>query len=375
MKNIPVIVTVLLPLLFSCNGNTDEGRAVSTGGDGGPPHLELTVTDTIGVELGNADLVFGYIVDAVRDQGGNVLVLDASTMNLRKFSSDGEYLGTVGRQGTGPGEFQMPRGMAVLGNREIIVSDISAGAICIFDDSLRWAENITGFFPRPPLTVTAAGDSAFVGMLPAMNREEGLRGYSIARMNMTAEPAVVYVQDMRPFDPSMMGPGADYDNPVFTSGADGSVFISGPGTDFVRVTGYLADGEEFLSIEEHIDRVAKTEEEIAAEKEDFEEFTSRTGRRMSRGDTSFEPEPYRRAVSELGLDSENRLWVRMGTCRYPFWQVYDMEGNLLFTASLEIDDPDIDGMTVRITENGITAWVPDPGTWPRVFLVDDPVIP
>ena len=52
----------------------------------------------------------------------------------------------MGRQGTGPGEFQMPRGMTVLENGSVIVSDMGGGALSVFDDSLRWVENITGFF-------------------------------------------------------------------------------------------------------------------------------------------------------------------------------------------------------------------------------------
>ncbi|OPL19094.1 MAG: hypothetical protein AVO35_12530 [Candidatus Aegiribacteria sp. MLS_C] len=365
---------------FSCgNGETDR-EAVSDSGNGGsgegsPSHLELEVIDTIGVELGAPEYVFGFVADAARDSEGNVLVLDASTMNLRVFSPEGLHLRTAGRQGAGPGEFQMPRGMAVTGSGDILVSDITAGVVSVFDDSLRWKANITDFFPRPPVLITAAGDSAFVGMLPEVNREEGLRGFSVARMEGSAEPSVVYAEELRPFDPSTFGPSSNDDNPVFVSGPDGSVFISWPGTDAVEVTGYTAEGEQFLSISEPIERVAKTEEEIAREKADFQEFTTMSGRRVSRADVPFEPAPWRRAVSDLGLDSMNRLWVRLGTCRYPYWKVYDMEGELLFTASLRMDDPDIDDMKVRISENGIAAWVPDPSTWPRVFVVEDPGTP
>lgn len=35
-------------------------------------------------------------------------------------------------------------------------------------------------------------------------------------------------------------------------------------------------------------------------------------------------------------------------------------------------DPDIDAMTVRITNNGAVAWVADPVSWPRLYLVELP---
>jgi hypothetical protein len=268
-------------------------------------------------------------------------------------------------------------GMAVLGNNDFIVTDLPGGAICVFDDSLNWKENIIGFFPRPPFTVRTAGDSAFVGMLPAFDREEGMMGYSIARMENSSEPVTVYSEEMRVFDASRIGPlGADKD-PIFTSDNAGHVFIAEAGTEAVRITGYNRSGEPFISIEENIDRMEKTPEELAYEEAEFEEFSTRMGGRsgrMSGMELSFDPVLYRRAVTDLGVDSENRLWVRLGAYRYPFWNVYDFEGKLLFTASLQIDDPDIDYMTVRITENGAVAWIPDPITWPRVLLLEIPDI-
>ncbi len=374
MEHRSMIVTVLMLILASCNGGSDGRDAVSPEDAAGSDHLELAITDTIGVELGRPEYVFGQIVEAARTPAGNVLVLDTSTMNVREFSPEGEFIGSAGRQGTGPGEFQMPRGMTVLDNGRVLVSDMGGGAVSVFDDSLRWIANITGFFPRPPNTVSSAGDSAYVGMLPAFDREQGLSGYSIARLEGSSDPSVVYASEMRPFDPSRFGPMGDETQPVFTSDGSGRVFIAQPGSDRITVTGYLPDGREFLQIQERIDQVEKTESELAAEEEEFQEMSANMGRRFHGAGATFDPLPYRRAVSELGVDGSGRLWVRLGTVRYPFWKVYDMEGLLLFTASLHMDDPDLDGMTVRITENGITAWVPDPTTWPRVLLVGDPVI-
>ena len=357
-------------------GNSDPNVSVTEEANPtGSAHLELTTDIEIGIELGDTNYVFGQIVEALLTENGDVLVLDLSTMNVRQFSPDGEFIGSAGRQGTGPGEFQRPMGMAVLGNNNFIVSDLPGGAICVFDDSLNWKENIIGFFPRPPFTVRTAGDSAFVGMLPAFNREEGMTGYSIARMENSSEPVTVYSEEMRAFDPSRIGPlGADKD-PIFTSDNAGHVFIAEAGEDAIKISGYNQNGDLFITIEENVDKMEKTPEELAYEEAEFEEFSTRMGSRggrMSGMELTFDPVLYRRAVTDLGIDSENRLWVRLGAYRYPFWNVYNLEGELLFTASLEIDDPDIDYMAVRITDNGAVAWVPDPSTWPRVLVLEIP---
>ena len=379
MKSVACItvITVLTTgmVLRGCGASDGNISETTVESSTGIAHLELAPDIAIGIELGDTNYVFGTIVEAVLNEDGDVLILDSSTMNVRKFSSEGNYIGSAGRQGTGPGEFQRPRGMAVLENNDFIVTDIAGGTICVFDDSLNWKENIIGFFPRPPLTVRTAGDSAFVGMLPAFDREEGLMGYSIVRMENSSEPETVYDEQMQTFDPSRLGPMRDEEDPIFTSDNAGNVFIAGPGSDAVSITGYLPDGEVFFSIEENVERAEKTDEELLREQEEFEEFSSRMsgrGGRMSGIELIFDPILYRRAVTDLGVDSEERLWVRLGSYRYPFWNVYDLEGKLLFTASFETDDQDIDYTVVRITENGATAWIPDPMTWPRVLVLEVP---
>ncbi|MCK4806931.1 MAG: hypothetical protein KAT09_04760 [Candidatus Aegiribacteria sp.] len=368
-------VLIIGMVILGCSGS-DVNNGVTEGSNPtGATHLELFTDYTIGVELGDTDYVFGQIVEAVLNENGNVLVLDMSTMNVRKFSSVGEFIGSAGGQGTGPGEFQMPRGMAVLGNNDFVVTDMAGGAICVFDDSLNWKENITGFFPRPPFTVRTAGDTAFVGMLPVFDREEGLSGYSIVRMENSSETITVYDEEMQHFDASRIGPLAAEKNPVFTSDNSGHVFIAESGTDAIKIKGYSQDGEPFLSIDESVEKEEKTPEELAREQAEFEEFSARRrshGGRMAGMELTFDPVLCRRAVTDLGVDSEERLWVRLGTYRYPFWNIYDFEGEFLFTASLEIDDPDIDYMVVRITENGAVAWIPDPITWPRVLVLEIP---
>lgn len=379
MKSVACItvITVLITgmVLLGCGASDGNISETTVESSTGIAHIELAPDIAIGIELGDTNYVFGTIVEAVLNEDGDVLILDSSTMNVRKYSSEGDYIGSAGRQGTGPGEFQRPRGMAVLGNSDLIVTDIAGGTICVFDDSLNWKENIIGFFPRPPFTVRTAGDSAFVGMLPAFDREEGLMGYSIVRMENSSEPVTVYDEQMQTFDPSRIGPMRDEENPIFTSSRRGHVFIADPGSDVISITGYLPGGESFLTIEENVDRAEKTDEELLREQEEFEEFSSRMSGRIGRRsgvEMTFDPILYRRAVTDLGVDREERLWVRLGSYRYPFWNVYDLEGELLFTASLETDDPDMDNMVVRITENGTTAWIPDPMTWPGVLVLKIP---
>lgn len=377
MKTCIVLLAILaMGVTLSCGGGSDETSEISGEDSGsGLPHMDLTVRNTIGVELGDSNYVFGQIQDAVPTENGGVAVLDATTFSIRLFSNTGDFISTMGRQGSGPGEFQMPRGLAILENGSIIVSDLAGGALEIFDDSLNWKDEISGFFPRPPDKVISAGDSSFTGLLRAFDREEGTMGFSIVRIESSPEPAVIYHDEMYSFNSSMVGPLGDERRPHFSSDDSGRVFISQPASDLIDVTGYTVNGDIFLKISQDIDPMEKTVEQLAYEEAEFEEFSTRMGSRggrMSGVELRFDPEPYRNAVTGLGIDSESRLWVRLGAYEYPFWNVYDMEGNLLMTASLQLDDPDMDYFIVRIEDEGVVAWVEDPTTWPRIFMVELP---
>jgi hypothetical protein len=363
---------VMVIAAVSCGGGGGSDTAVVET-PSGVPHREIRVELTIGIELGDTDYVFGTIADAVPTPDGGVVVLDMFSLNIREYDSLGMLVASAGREGSGPGEFLVPRGLAILGNGELLVSDMGAGAVSVFDDTLGWKRNITGFFPRPPFTMRASGDSTYAGILPNFDREAGTMGYSIVGLASSAEPVTVYAEEEYPVDPSRFGPSAEEDQPLFTAGPDGSVYISAPGPDRISVQGFTAAGEDFLEISQPVDRIEKTPEQLADEEAEFEEMSSRRGggRRFGGGGAAvFDPDPFRRAVTALGVDGYGRLWVRLGAYEYPFWNVYDASGELLFTASLELDDPDIDDMTVRIESEGAAAWVEDPGTWPQVHLLE-----
>ena len=68
------------------------------------------------------DMIFGQIVEAVADSEGNVYLLDAQLCHVQAFSPRGEHIGTLSREGEGPGEMSTPADLLVLpsGNLGIV---------------------------------------------------------------------------------------------------------------------------------------------------------------------------------------------------------------------------------------------------------------
>lgn len=377
-----VLLVICICICVGCGGNSnpadDTAHNVesSSGNEIASADRSLQIISTIGVELGDSNLVFGQIEDACITPDGNLLVLDMAKLNIKVYSPGGDYIETIGRQGSGPGEFQFPMSMASLTNGYLAVSDRMGGALMFFDDSLNWDHDITDFFPRPPFILRATDENALVGLLPAFDREAGDMGYSIIRVEDSSEPTAVYYDVTLPFDPSRIGPLGLETAPIFTADNNGNVFIALHGIDEISITGYTKYGEEFLSITQQVAPSLKTDAELAQEEEDFNEMIERRGAHGRRGpmggmSISFDPILNRRIVADLGVDEENRLWVRLGSYRFPFFNVYDTtNGELLFTASVESDDADIDDWQIRITPNGMIAWVADPISYPKLNILE-----
>ena len=67
--------------------------------------------------------VFAMEIDVATDASGQVFVLDLQNRIIKIFGSAGDYVGSVGRAGQGPGEFADPTALEVLPDGRLIVSD------------------------------------------------------------------------------------------------------------------------------------------------------------------------------------------------------------------------------------------------------------
>ncbi len=106
--------------------------------------LRATVTDvfTLGALDGPEWEAFGRIRAVDFGPGGDLFVLDQQAAVVRRFAPGGEYLGTVGRQGSGPGEYDLPTGMTVAPGGRIVVRDTRRGSWAVFAADGEYVDNI-----------------------------------------------------------------------------------------------------------------------------------------------------------------------------------------------------------------------------------------
>lgn len=86
---------------------------------------------------------FGSIVDVAVGSDGELLVFDRQVPALRRFSSSGEFLGNIGRDGQGPGEYSArPTGLMVDRDGRVILSDPSNARISAYSGDGRFLASL-----------------------------------------------------------------------------------------------------------------------------------------------------------------------------------------------------------------------------------------
>lgn len=111
MKWTSVVIglAILATAAFAGDVTTIEGVThVSNPADppGGVVDLQLEELWRRGGE--DDDVIFGVIIQALVDDAGNVYLLDGQLSEVHVFDAEGEFTGTLSREGDGPGEVRQP---------------------------------------------------------------------------------------------------------------------------------------------------------------------------------------------------------------------------------------------------------------------------
>ncbi len=360
-----------LLLLAACGGTPEEEAAAPFEPEWaeGVPLRVLHPVDSIGIEMGDSNYVFGQIASAAWTPSGEIAVLDMKKCAILFFSTDGTFLRSLGRQGSGPGEFLLPSAMSFRDDGGLMVSDAMAQRLSIFDSTGAYAGSIEGFFPTPPVALAAVDSAAYVGFKPEFEQnEQGMfMGFTLSRWEGDSiEPAVVYYSEMAPFDPADMA--SSFSDNMFTFAVSGSgrVYRAPMTPESYTIECYEPGGPLAMTIERAFGHVEKTEEEIAEERAFVEARMAASG--APPGMFAWEPDPYKFSIGSLAVDPEDNLWVTRGWSEGAVFDVFDQAGDLLYT--VEIDHPDTDFWQIVPGGEGFLAFSANPSDWSRLYILE-----
>jgi hypothetical protein len=323
----------------------------------------ISIVDSIGVELGDSNYVWGSIEVVTHTADGNILALDRPACCVREFTIEGEFVRQFGRKGTGPGEFVNPLSMVRFSDGRVGILDIGAGGLHTFMPDGTWEGISADITNEPPLWMTATEGNGYVCTLNDWNfvDDEFVVTARVARFEADGvEPTAVYWENSFPWDPQNLTAlirGSYFAN-TWASDREGHVFVAPRDSEDGTITGFTTEGEEIVSIEYELEPVPKTQLEIDEEAE----FWNRRAESMgANGPFNYQPDPYRWMVHSMGIDRNGQLWVRRGTDETPTFDVFDMSGSHVFTAHA----PSITGhrgllWEIHVDEFGILGYSLDP---------------
>lgn len=124
--------------------------------------LQLEPVVRIGALEGSEEVTFGSVNGLTVDEEGGIWVYDSQAHALRKYGADGTYAKTLGRSGSGPGEYRnSDGGLAILHDGRIVLRDQGNARFVVWhaDGSFdtTWPGR-GGFSTSRPMYVDTAGN-------------------------------------------------------------------------------------------------------------------------------------------------------------------------------------------------------------------------
>lgn len=325
----------------------------------------LVITDTIGVDMNDESAIIGLVAGVSFMPDGSIAVLDNKQHCISIFTRDGQFLRRIGDEGEGPGYFSRPSGFGVFDDGSFVVSD--GTGVSWFDSTHKCIGKLC-----PEYTVRvidACQDGSFFGndLTIQIQDGEGMFVASYGRFDFNLNQLVSYYEtsittsSVRPPDDGKIREVVATHYCI--SSSSGFAFISESTREDFIVTGYNADGEEYLRItDENYYPVRRTESEIRQITEKRESYdTSLFGSSVA-AQFEYVPDEYKPAINGMFVDPMDRLWVRLGYFNEMVFKVYDMDGNVLFHAMLDTKLENIDYLTWEITgdQHGFLAYDENP---------------
>lgn len=130
-------------------------------------------TVRIGQVEGEDHYMFAQVASAVRLGNGTIVVANGASNELRAYDPAGKHVKTLGRQGSGPGEFQTLRAIWVLPGDSIMAMDARTGRLTVFGPDLEQVrfENV----PPIPGAMARLADGSYIatqGLAPPEKRSD-----------------------------------------------------------------------------------------------------------------------------------------------------------------------------------------------------------
>jgi hypothetical protein len=299
---VPLFLLVnLLALSFPQKIETKDGiRTIHNNKEGiweKSPRLKLEKLREIGgLEAESDEVAFYMPLDMALDAEGNLYILDTGNHRIQKFSPDAVFLGTIGRKGQGPGEFNFPGSLDIDEQGNLIVASNFIKRIQVLDGTGQEIRGITitGDFSSNLRVLGFDRYLSAVARRPPMGRdEENTKGLDPLMQIMSKDGKVIKTfGEPRNYKHEMVN---SHGNEVrFVVGPDGSIYVSFRFQN--RIEKYSSEGDLIWRADRELD--------YNADKPINKGKIERSG-----GGISITSPTMNRCCEALAVDGEGRIWI------------------------------------------------------------------
>lgn len=268
------------------------------------------------------------------DSSGSIYIVDRVSASVKKFSKDGRFIKSIGREGSGPGELKNPF-MIVILNDILYVTNYAVRRMVTFDSAGNYIEDII-LKKQLPYFTHAVGNDRFIGFLRHYEQgKDGVYGgFNLVLMNSGFEKLRILREYSAKIDPK-------YDDFLdrytpYTLGKD-KIFVAQNSEEVYRINIFSFSGELLYIIEKNYEKVAFNKDELAELNQTFEDVRKRSGGQMARTIKA----KFKKAINNMYCDKEGRLLVassveRNESNRYDFLVDVFQDGVFLKKVKLDI---------------------------------------
>lgn len=279
-------------------------------GDPAPLRRELR----LGVLDGPEEQSFGRIVGITISRDGQIWIADAQASIIRRFDANGKYLGSVGRNGEGPGEFRNLAGLQQTPDGRIAAWDSRLKRVSFFDDAGEYIEAVlvpaqyeVGS-PHEPFRVGARGELYVLGA--TVTPPDPAFHLFYLRLRGTEAPDTVRIPAPDPRGPvrgvrfHLLGGMYPFSIVTYSALSPAGHLVTGRNDQYALHT--RTDDARALRIERSYDPVRVQ----AAERREVERLADHFRRRNpSTLETSTAIPRHKPPFWNLWVDQDNRIWV------------------------------------------------------------------
>ena len=310
------------------------------------PNMKVELVEEIryGMDEGEDEYIFPGITGFVADEEGMVYILMRQDDEVRVFGPDGTYSHTIGRQGQGPGEFIAGAGINIGPDGNIWVSSAGTLRVVVFRKDGTFLRNIQ--FPLlPPFFIQSTADG-FMGlhMQQRVDQENRMAEITFKLQRFNSEGDTLNTLFTTDFTMDLMNiqlGGMQDKFPFYAQDDQGRVWQVLARNDVYELNVWNTDGSLERVVEKEFSRLAKTEEEIAEEREVVRRLLQASigGAELPEGMIiDYEPDPYRPATGLIYYDPHGYVWVqagREGIQEMNAFDIFDMRGSYLTRIIIE----------------------------------------